>query len=67
MNYKIVLHTLGWVLNFEAVCMLLPLVCAVICQEPSATVFAACIAVCLLAGILLTLRPPKNKSIYAKE
>ena len=67
MNYKIVLHTLGWVLNFEAVCMLLPLVCAVICQEPSAMVFAACIAVCLLAGILLTLRHPKNKSIYAKE
>lgn len=67
MNFKIIFHTLGWVLNFEAACMLLPLICAVTYNEPYALTFIACMAICLAAGVLLTFRTPKNKSIYAKE
>ena len=67
MNFKIIFHTLGWVLNFEAACMLLPLICAVTYNEPHSLTFIACMAICLAAGVLLTFRTPKNKSIYAKE
>lgn len=67
MNYRIILHTLGWVLNIEAGCMLLPLICAFLYAEDTVTVFAVCIAACLFAGLLLTMRPPKNKTMYAKE
>ena len=67
MNYRMILHTLGWVLNFEAVCMLLPLLCAVCYQEPCALIFAACIAICLFVGVILTRHAPKKKSFYAKE
>ena len=67
MNYRIILNTLGWVLNIEAACMLLPLLCAVIYSESMSYVFIISIIICLLAGVLLTIRSPKNKTMYARE
>ena len=55
MNYKVIFNVLGWVLNVEAVCMLLPLICAVIYPEPEWQAFLTCIALCLLVGALLRL------------
>ncbi len=67
MNYRIIFNTLGWVLNIEAACMLLPLICALVYSEKMASVFLICMVICLLAGVLLTCRRPKNKSMYARE
>lgn len=67
MNYKIILHTLGWVLNIEAAAMLLPLICAVAFGEPYVALFAFCIALCLLFGLPLTIKKPPKKSMYARE
>ena len=61
MNYKIILHTLGWVLNIEAAAMLLPLICALIYSEPFVPLYILCIGLCLLLGIPLTVKSPKNK------
>lgn len=67
MNYKMIAHTLGWVLNCEAVCMLLPLICSAIYGEKCMIVFAMCIVICLAVGVALSTFPVKNKSMYAKE
>lgn len=67
MNYRIIRNTLGWVLNIEAGCMLLPLICSVLYSDGCTLIFACCTAICLFAGLLLTLRAPKNKTMYAKE
>ena len=67
MNYKIILHTLGWVLNIEAGCMILPLICSLIYSDGCVLNFISCILICLITGLLLTLRSPKNKTMYAKE
>ena len=67
MNYRLVFYTLGMVLNTAGVCMLLPLICALIYGEPYATTFSACILLCLLIGVPLTLKRPKDHSMYAKE
>ena len=67
MNYKMIAHTLGWVLNCEAVCMLLPLICSAIYGEKCMIVFAMCIVICLAAGVALSTYPVKNKAMYAKE
>jgi len=67
MNYRIIANTLGWVLNIEAACLMLPLICGVIYKESTVGIFGICIAICLGLGIALTLKPPKNKAIYAKE
>ena len=39
MNYRIVLHTLGWVLIIEAMCMALPLICGLIYAEAAVLSF----------------------------
>lgn len=67
MNYRIIFHTLGWVLNIEAAALLLPLICAVILGEPYIPLFAVCIALCLISGLFLTIRPLENKTMYARE
>lgn len=67
MNNRIILHTLGWVLNFEAIAMLVPTLCAAVYQEECIYVFAVCIALCFLIGIPLTVKKPKNLSLYSKE
>lgn len=68
MNYGIILNTLGWVLNIEAGCMLLPLICGVCYGEwPVVRVFAICIAICLVTGLGLIAIRPKNKTMYSHE
>lgn len=67
MNYKIIRYTVGWVLNFEAACMVLPLICAGIYGEREFGVFALCAAVCVICGALLTAVKPENKAMYSKE
>lgn len=68
MNYRVILHTLGWVLNIEAAAMVLPLVCSLLYGEaPMAKIFLVCIAICLFIGVLLTVKPLTKKSMYAKE
>ena len=67
MNYKIILNTLGWVVGFEAICMVLPLICAFIYNEPMVNIFLFCILLCIVVGLILIKIPNKNKSMYAKE
>ena len=67
MNFGIIFTTLGWVLVTEGICMLLPLICALVYSESALLVFACCILLCIIAGFALTRIPLKCKSMYAKE
>ena len=68
MNYKIIGYTLGWVLKIEALCMLLPLICAVCYDEEQCFyVILTCIGIAFAVGALLSYKAPKNKAMYAKE
>lgn len=67
MNHQAIRYILGCVLNCEAACMLLPLLCAVCFGEQSAWIFLVCILLCAVSGFALTFKKPCNKSIYAKE
>ncbi len=67
MNYRMILHTLGWVLNIEGICMLLPFFCALGFSEQNPFLFLICMGICFLFGIPLTLIRPKEKSMFAKE
>lgn len=67
MNKSIILHILGWILNFEAAFMVLPVIVALIYGERSGLVFLIAIGICLLFGIPLSLRKPKSRIFYAKE
>ena len=67
MNFGIISYVLGWVLNIEAVCMLLPFICSVIYNEPMKWVFPVCAFLCAVIGIPLILITSKQKTMYAKE
>lgn len=67
MNYRIIRYTLGWVIGFEGVCMILPLICAAIYGEPYVFMFAVCALIGMTLGGVLICKPPENKSMYAKE
>ncbi len=68
MNYKVIVHTLGWVLGFEGISMIFPLICSICYGENSIVgTFAICIAICLAIGVALTRFAPKKRDMYAKE
>lgn len=67
MNYKMIRYTLGWVLNIEALCMILPLITSFIFNDGCVLVFACTIVLCTIIGILLRMKTPTFKDVYAKE
>ena len=67
MNYSMIRYTLGWILRFEAMFLLLPLGAAIYYGEEYVLSYIIAIAITLLAGIPLALNKPKNSAIYAKD
>lgn len=67
MNYRMIKHTLSWILFFEAIFLLVPTLTALIYKESALISFLFTIAVCLGLGLLFRLGKPKNRSLYAKE
>ncbi len=67
MNYRIVAYTLGWVLNIEGFCLLLPLAASFIYKDGFYASYLISMALCLFVGFLLTVKKPQNKSMYSEE
>lgn len=67
MNYSIVFYIIGWILNFETAFMALPTAVALIYRESEVWCFLATMAVCLMVGMLLVRRKPKNQIFYVAE
>ncbi|MBR2949965.1 MAG: TrkH family potassium uptake protein [Lachnospiraceae bacterium] len=67
MNYSIIIYIIGWVLSIESVLMLLPCLTALVFRETAGFSFLITIALCLLAGLPLVLKKPKNKLFYLRE
>lgn len=67
MNFRIIVYIVGWICNFQAAFMLLPFFTALIYHEREFSSFLIAMAVCLVIGIPLTLKKPKNKVFYTKD
>ena len=68
MNYSIIFYIMGWILNSEAAFMVMPCIVAILYGETAAGwSFAASIAVCLIIGVPLIIKKPKNQIYYAAE
>lgn len=66
MNIRMVLRILGYVLDAEAVLMLLPLlVCLVYGENPFP--FLLCVLALGVCGVLLSLIQPRSRSLFARE
>ena len=63
-----IFYILGWVLKIESVSMVIPLICALHYKEiPETYVWIGCIAICFVIGLLLSIKQPSNKIMYARE
>lgn len=67
MDLKRIFHTLGVVLCFEAILLLVPSICAIIYSEAALYGFIKAILLCLLFGLPLYFQKPKREEMYSKE
>lgn len=68
MNYRSIANILGWIVGFEGVIMLFPLLCALVYREGWPGMgFVASIALCAALWFFLTRIRKKNDRFYARE
>ena len=68
MNYKMIFHTLGWILLFEAAFLMIPALTALIYLEMKALLaFLLTAGVCLGIGYAFSRKKPKNTTLRARE
>lgn len=67
MNYSIIRYILGTVLKFESLFLLLPIFVGILYKEKNSWYFLAVAAVCLVTGLLLSMKKPKSYVFYAVE
>lgn len=68
MNYRMITYVLSWIMIFESLFMLVPIITAAVYGETTVLwSFAAVAVFCLVAGRLLMLTKPKNMTIYSRE
>ncbi len=67
MNFQLIKRTLGWILLFETIFFLVPLITAICYLEQEAFVFLICMAISGGVGGLCFIGKPKKNTLYAKE
>ncbi len=68
MNFAIVRYIIGFILQFEAAFLLLPLLVAVIYREPASVgAFLITALLCFICGVLLRHKRPKHFELYTRE
>jgi len=67
MNYPIIAYVLGWLLNFEAMFLVLPLITALIYGESAGWSILVTILLCLVPGVFAIFCKPARKQMYARE
>jgi len=67
MNYRMIKHILGWILIFEALFMVVPLITGIIFREKATAAFIISIIICLAAGGLCLIKKPQKNTLYSRE
>lgn len=67
MNFRIIAYIVGWVCNFQAIFMVLPCITALIYSEDDFFSFLISMLICLIVGIPLTIKRPRNKVFYTRD
>lgn len=67
MNYRIIAYVIGWVLNLEGICMILPMITGLIYGEDAWVSFLLSGLISALIGTLLVTRKPEKTHFFTKE
>ena len=66
MNVRAIIYILGWILNMEGVFLLLPFLVSLIYHEPQGMAFLFVALLCILIGMIMILKKPRNMVFYEK-
>ncbi|WP_034448428.1 TrkH family potassium uptake protein [Butyrivibrio sp. AE2032] len=67
MNIKMLVYILGKVLLIEGILMILPIICGLFYSEREVIFYAALALIYVVAGCLISLKKPKNMTIFIKD
>ena len=67
MNRSIIIYMLGWIMNIEALLLLLPALTAFIYGEQVLSCYLGVAAVCGLLGFICTRKKPESRMFFARE
>ncbi len=67
MNLGIIVYMLGWILKVEGLLMAVPILTALVYGEREGFCYLAVAAVCLVLGMILSRKKPKNEMFFARE
>lgn len=67
MNFKMIFYTIGNIFKLEALLLIFPLVVSLIYKENTFLSFIIPIAILLALGFGLSIKKPKNRTMYARE
>ena len=67
MNFRMISYVLGWILVFEAIFMIVPIIPAIIYGESVLPYFFITAAICLAAGVPLMRKKPEKTRLYSRE
>ncbi len=67
MNFHIIKRTIGWLLLFEALFFLVPVITAIVYSEAEIVSFLVAMSICIALGVVCLLGKPKSEYMYAKE
>lgn len=67
MNKKMILFTIGKLLQVEGILLLLPVLVSLIYQDKATLSYLSISVFVLLIGTLLSRKKPKHRNIYAKD
>ncbi|MCD7908718.1 MAG: TrkH family potassium uptake protein [Clostridium sp.] len=67
MNSGIIIYMLGWIMNIEALFLLIPCLTAAVYREPIGFCYLAVAAACGFLGWLCVRKKPRSKVFFARE
>ncbi len=67
MNYRMIKYVIGWILLFETLFLLVPIITGLAYMEKATFSFLITMAICAACGGLLVLRKPADTKLYARE
>ena len=67
MNYSMIFYIIGWILDVEAALLVPSLAVSLVYHESCALAFFITIVLCLIPGVILVRKQPKNKVFYTRE
>ncbi len=67
MNFKMIIYTLGWLMTFEAIFMIVPAITAICFGEAEIWYFIGTALFCAVVGRLLSFKKPKNNTLYSRD